>query len=81
MNKPLIKPENDPVNSPSHYTAGSIETIDYIQDKLSDEGFEGYCAGNVFKYLSRYRLKNGVEDLKKAKWYLSRLIDHLDGSK
>lgn len=66
---------NDVVNSPKHYTAGSIETIDYIEDNLSAEGFEGYMVGNVLKYISRYRHKNGVEDLRKARWYLDRLIE------
>lgn len=68
---------HDPIN-PSHYTSGKIETIDYIEDKLSTDSFEGYCAGNVLKYMSRYRNKNGLEDLKKAKWYLNRLIGFME---
>lgn len=64
----------DNVNSPKHYTFGSIETFDYIKDKLTPEQLEGYCVGNVIKYLSRYRHKNGVEDLKKAQWYLDKII-------
>jgi hypothetical protein len=66
----------DNVNHPSHYTDGKIEVIDYIEDKLTTEGFESYCIGNVIKYISRYRLKNGLEDLKKAAWYLDRAIKH-----
>lgn len=65
---------NDNVNHPSHYTQGGIETVDYIKAKLTKEQFEGYCIGNVFKYVSRYRYKGGVEDLKKARWYLTKLI-------
>ncbi|BBW98865.1 DUF3310 domain-containing protein [Geobacillus subterraneus] len=57
-----------------------METIDYIQAKLSNEQFEGYLAGNVMKYISRYRYKNGLEDLQKAQWYLSRLIDHVQST-
>jgi hypothetical protein len=64
----------DNVNSPSHYTQGSIETIDIIEDKLSPEMFEGYLVGNIIKYVTRYRLKGGLEDLQKAQWYLNRLI-------
>lgn len=64
----------DNINSPSHYTQGGIETVDYIKAKLTKEQFEGYCIGNVFKYVSRYRYKGGVEDLKKARWYLTKLI-------
>lgn len=70
---------NDVVNSPKHYTSGSIETIDYIEDNLSAEGFEGYMVGNVLKYISRYRHKNGVEDLRKARWYLDRLVESKGG--
>lgn len=67
-------PVHDNVKHPSHYTNGDIEVIDYMQDKLSPQEFEGYCIGNVIKYTSRYKKKNGVEDLKKARWYLNRAI-------
>lgn len=60
--------------NPDHYKFGGIETIDYIQSKMPVEAFEGYLQGNVIKYISRYRQKNGVEDLKKAEWYLQKLI-------
>lgn len=65
----------DAVNHPNHYTHGNIEVIDYIIDKLTGEQFEGYVIGNVLKYVSRYRHKGGFEDLKKANWYLSKLIE------
>lgn len=68
---------NDPVNHPSHYTKGKIECIDYIKDTLSSEGYEGYLRGNLQKYITRYPMKNGVQDLRKAQWYLAALIDHL----
>ena len=45
---------------------------------MTDDGFEYYLQGNIMKYLWRYRYKNGVEDLKKAQWYLNELIDTLD---
>jgi hypothetical protein len=63
----------DKIN-PDHYKVGGIETINYIEAKLTREAFEGYLRGNVIKYVSRYTEKNGVEDLKKAEWYLQRLI-------
>lgn len=66
--------KNDPVNHPNHY-AGQIEVIDYIRDKLTEEGFTEYCCGNVLKYVSRWRKKDGVQDLKKAMVYLSWMID------
>ena len=69
---------NDNVMHPSHYTDGGIEVIEYIRAKLSAEGFEGYCEGNVLKYMSRAGKKGDkVEDLKKASWYLNYLIDFL----
>ena len=64
----------DNVNHPKHYTSTKIETIDIIQDKLTAEAFEGFCIGNVLKYVTRYKLKNGLEDLKKARWYLDKII-------
>lgn len=71
----------DNVNHPAHYTTGEIEVIDYIQDKLTPEQFEGYCVGNILKYVSRYRYKGGLEDLKKGQWYLNRLIQTAEGEK
>ena len=65
---------NDIVNHPQHYTHGGIETIDYLQAKMTKEQFEGYLLGNILKYVSRYSHKNGVEDLQKAEWYIDKLI-------
>lgn len=74
MNKqPIIV--SDSVNHPSHYTHGKIETIDKIEDVLGLEGFQAYCVGNAIKYLDRYKLKNGFEDIKKAKRYLEFYIE------
>jgi len=70
----------DFVNHPPHYTQGSIETIDYMESCLSAEEFCGGCKMNVLKYVSREKHKNGLEDLKKAKWYLDRLIVYLENS-
>ena len=69
----------DNVNSPNHYTQGGIESIDYMKAKLSDEAFQGFLHGNVLKYISRSNYKNGVEDLKKAQWYLNRLVSEIEG--
>ncbi len=66
------------INHPSHYAGSQIETIKYIEDKLSVSGFEGYCVGNIIKYVSRYRFKGGIDDLKKAAWYLKRLIKTME---
>jgi len=64
----------DNVNHPSHYGQGNIEAIEYIEDFLTTEEYIGYLRGNIAKYLHRFRYKNGKEDLKKAQWYLDRLI-------
>ena len=65
----------DPVNAPSHYTAGGIETIDFIRAKMTKEQLKGYYVGNLLKYISRAPYKNGVEDYKKAEVYLKWLIE------
>jgi hypothetical protein len=62
----------DMVNSPPHYTKGGIETIDYIQAKLSPEEYRGYLRGNLLKYASRLGEKDS-DDAGKAAWYAQRL--------
>ena len=65
---------DDPVNRPNHYNSGSIECIEAISAQLSKEGYQGYCHGNAAKYLWRWKLKGGVESLRKAQWYIDELI-------
>ena len=72
--KYLSGKKEDMVNHPPHYNKAGIETIDAIK-AMTDGGFEYYLQGNIMKYLWRYRYKNGAEDLKKAQWYLTELID------
>lgn len=66
----------DNISKPQHYTNGSIECIDAMQAMLSHDEFIGYLRGNIFKYQWRYKHKNGLEDLEKAKWYQDRLIGY-----
>lgn len=69
-------PAHDPVNSPSHYTLGSVECIDAVEAATEGlTGFEGFCTGNAMKYIWRWKHKGGAEDLDKAVWYLNRLAD------
>jgi len=69
-----VAPVADMVNSPPHYTSGGIETIDYIQAKLTPEEFNGYLKGNILKYGSRLGLKgNDMQDAGKLGWYANRL--------
>ena len=70
--------EDPEVYSPSHYTQSSMETIDVIENSIPREHFCGYLRGNILKYMLRYEYKGGKEDLKKARWYLNRLINALD---
>lgn len=68
----------DVVNHPSHYTQGGIECIDAIKAAtVGKTGIEVVCVANVVKYLWRYEEKNGLEDVKKARWYLERLIQEM----
>jgi len=74
---------SDPVNHPNHYASSGIECIEAIKASMTEEAFWGYLKGNVQKYLWRYEKKVApAEDLKKASWYLTRLIEGVDnGSK
>lgn len=68
--------EKDNVNHPSHYTGGKVECIDALEAATVDlQGIEAVCTANAIKYLWRWKKKNGVEDLEKARWYINKLID------
>lgn len=70
---------DDVVNRPPHYGNGQIECIDYMKDNMAPEMFMGYLEGNTKKYLHRFRYKGKpVEDLRKARWYLDRLIQEYE---
>jgi hypothetical protein len=63
------------VDHPPHYTAGKIECIEAIEAATTGlEGLEAVCTANVIKYVWRWKRKNGVQDLAKARWYLDYLI-------
>lgn len=70
---------NDVVNHPQHYTQGGIECIDALEAAtVGLFGIEAVCTANAIKYLWRWKHKNGVEDIKKAIWYLNRLLAKLE---
>lgn len=70
---------NDNVNSPKHYNQGDIECIEAIKAAtVGKTGVEAFCVGNAIKYLWRCEAKNGIEDVKKAAWYVNRLIFELE---
>ena len=71
---------SDLINHPEHYVTGNFECIDIIETVTADlSGAEAICTGNCIKYLWRWKRKGGVESLKKARWYLDRLINKLEG--
>lgn len=73
------EPNVDMVNHPSHYTQGGIECIDALKAAtVNKTGIEAVCTANAIKYLWRYEEKNGIEDVKKARWYIDRLIKELE---
>ena len=68
---------NNPIE-PKHYTEMKLSPVEYI---MANEGDFTWCISNVIKYVSRYKRKNGIEDLMKAKWYLERQIEELSENK
>ena len=72
----------DNVNHPKHYTQGGIECIDALKAAtVGKTGIEAVCVANVIKYCWRYEEKNGLEDVKKAQFYINRLIQELEEKK
>ena len=71
------------VNSPAHYNAGRIETIEYIIDVMGEYDAIQYCHGNVLKYTGSRLWGKGkpIEDAKKARWYLDKMIELLEQTK
>lgn len=73
--------KDDTVNHPAHYNKAGIECIDCINACIGDyKGVEAYYAGNVIKYIYRANLKGGIESLKKAKWYLDKLVESYENT-
>jgi protein of unknwon function (DUF3310) len=72
--------EEDIINHPKHYKLGNgLETIDIVEAvTVNLNGIEAVCVGNILKYVCRYSKKNGLEDLKKAQWYLNHLIEKME---
>lgn len=65
----------DNVNHPSHYEIGRFECIDVMVETQGVEATQNFCVCNALKYLYRHKRKNGVEDIKKARWYLDKYIE------
>ena len=65
----------DNVNHPAHYNTGKYESIDVMVETQGINAVKNFCICNAFKYIYRHRFKNGVEDIKKAIWYLNKYIE------
>jgi len=61
---------NDSVNRPKHYTNGTIDVLDFILDQNLP-----YLEGNIIKYICRHKMKNGLEDVQKAEFFVKKLIE------
>lgn len=78
-NEECYTESTDVVNKPEHYRQGDIECIDAIKSATTHKlGIAAVCVANVIKYLWRYESKNGLEDVKKAQWYLNRLVKEME---
>jgi len=72
-------PVFDPVNRPAHYSKGGVECIDAVTAAVSDlSGFEAHATASAIQYLWRWRQKGGAQDLRKARWFIDRLIEEVD---
>lgn len=65
----------DNVNHPAHYETGKFECIDVMVETQGVEATMDFCVCNALKYIYRHRKKNGVEDIKKADWYLKKYLE------
>lgn len=74
-------PKRPNVSAPTHYATSTIQPISFMEASLSHDEFVGYLKGNIVKYVSRYRMKDGVKDLEKARVYLDWLIEKERGKK
>ena len=70
-----IDSKNDIVNHPGHYETGKFECIEVMQEALGVDAVKDFCICNAFKYIYRHKRKNGLEDIKKAKWYIDKFIE------
>ena len=79
LNDLSIRKSPDPVTRPDHYNNGAIEAIEAIKASMPENEFRGYLKGNALKYLWRYDYKGKpIEDLRKCKWYLDRLLQEVN---
>lgn len=66
---------DDDVERPAHYRQGEVECIAAIRAALTPEEYRGYLKGNIIKYTWRERMKGGLQSVRKARWYVKRLVE------
>lgn len=71
----MLEDKTDMINEPQHYCTGKYECIDVMQEVFGAEAVQNFCLCNVFKYIYRYKRKNGKQDIFKAQWYLNKFIE------
>lgn len=77
----MTREEKDNVNHPQHYELpGGIECIDVLLATQGKEAVQAFCLCNAIKYLYRHKRKNGIEDIKKARWYINKYLELEGGS-
>ena len=75
---PPVNPPKDEINHPDRYAGGKFECIEVMADVFGKEAVKDFCLLNAFKYIWRQEKKGGVEDVKKAVWYLNKYIELSD---
>lgn len=73
-----VEPKTDLIDKQDHYTNNGIQPIEIMKANMTKEKYRGFLEGNILKYPLRYEDKNGLEDLKKAKTYLTWLIEDIE---
>lgn len=76
--QPTKPPRDEEINHPSRYAGGKFECIEVMADVFGKEAVKDFCLLNAFKYIWRQEKKGGVEDVKKAVWYLNKYIELSD---
>ena len=75
---PVNSPKDEEINHPDRYAGGKFECIDIMLDVFGKEAVKHFCLLNAFKYIWRQEKKGGVQDTKKAVWYLNKYIELSD---
>lgn len=75
INSEILEKKTDNINHPQHYTYSKYECIEVMTDIFGPEAVKDFCICNAFKYFWRHKHKNGLEDIKKAKWYVDKYIE------